>query len=97
MALLRRQLAYAKIEAEDPEELKHRKARFLIYKALERAEAISRPRQSFLGVRLYTTKAKIGKRLRKPGRRATRILAVARATLFRKISRQFKYLEALVR
>ncbi|KAI4365052.1 hypothetical protein MLD38_021072 [Melastoma candidum] len=97
MALLNRQFAYAKIEAEDPEEIKHRKAQFLIWKTLEKADAISRTRRgSSLQVRLCRLKVKIGKRLKKPRKRAAAMFAAARVALVKRISHQVKYLESLI-
>ncbi|KAK1309084.1 hypothetical protein QJS10_CPA09g01195 [Acorus calamus] len=45
MSCLERQ-CYTRLEKEDPDEVRHRKARFLIYKTLERATSPSRRRRS---------------------------------------------------
>ena len=58
-----RQYAFSKMQIEDPEELKHRKAQFLIYKVLQRADSLNRP--SWLRVRMRKLKIKIGKRLKR--------------------------------
>ncbi|KAK1260285.1 hypothetical protein QJS04_geneDACA018047 [Acorus gramineus] len=43
MSCLERQChSYTRLEKEDPDEVRHRKARFLIYKTLERAASPSR-------------------------------------------------------
>ena len=59
--------AYAKMEMEDPEEMKSRKAQFLIYKSLEKADdSIKRSRKtSWLKVRIFKLKIKIGKKMKK--------------------------------
>ena len=63
---------YSKIEKEDVEEKKHRRAQFLIYKVLEEAEAdyIGRTkRRSWLRIRVSKLKVKIGNRLRRFNKR----------------------------
>ncbi|KAJ0460853.1 hypothetical protein HanLR1_Chr00c1042g0788511 [Helianthus annuus] len=59
--------AYSKMEMEDPEEIKSRKARFLIYKSLEKAdESIRKSRKpSWLKVRIFKLKIKFGKNMKK--------------------------------
>ncbi|PWA37487.1 hypothetical protein CTI12_AA589620 [Artemisia annua] len=59
--------AYAKLEMEDPEEMKSRKAQFLIYKSLEKADSsIKRSRKtSWLKVRIFKLKIKFGKKMKK--------------------------------
>lgn len=63
MAVLNRGYGYSKIDNEDPEEVKHRKAQFLIYKAMQKADG--RKRASWLRVKMFKLKIKIGKRLKK--------------------------------
>ncbi|KAL8461404.1 hypothetical protein ACS0TY_032756 [Phlomoides rotata] len=55
---------YSKIENEDPEEVKHRKAQFLIYKAMQKADH-GRRRPSWLRVKMFKLKIKFGTRLKK--------------------------------
>ncbi|KAI3456445.1 hypothetical protein Pfo_013108 [Paulownia fortunei] len=62
MALLNRPYVYSKIENEDPEEMQHRRAQFLIYKAMQKADTRRRP--SWLRVKMFKLKIKIGKRLK---------------------------------
>lgn len=45
MVILRRQYAYSRVDKEDPDELRHRKAQFLIYKVLE--DGCSQKRRSW--------------------------------------------------
>ncbi|KAK2974812.1 hypothetical protein RJ640_005596 [Escallonia rubra] len=75
MTLLSRPYAYSKLEIEDPEEFKHRRAQFLIYKVLLQAD--SRRRPSWLRVRICKLKVKIGKRMKKL--RTTVFLAMSAA------------------
>ncbi|KAL7212153.1 hypothetical protein ACSBR2_014926 [Camellia fascicularis] len=75
MALMSRPYAYSKMEREDPEEIKHRRAQFLIYKALEKVDSQRRP--SWLRVRICKLKIKIGKRLKRL--RKSMLLSMSRA------------------
>lgn len=63
MALINRAYVYEKMESEDVEEVKHRRAQFLIYKSLQKADGRRRP--SWLRVKMFKLKIKIGKRLKK--------------------------------
>ncbi|KZV55175.1 hypothetical protein F511_12762 [Dorcoceras hygrometricum] len=63
MALLNKKNGYSKIQSGDPDEMKHRRAQFLIYKSLQKADTRRRP--SWLKVRIFRLKIKIGKKLRK--------------------------------
>ncbi|KAK1325114.1 hypothetical protein QJS10_CPA01g00906 [Acorus calamus] len=56
MSYLRRPCSYTILEKEDPEELKHRKAQFLIYKTLNRFDHPRR--RSFLRLRICGLKVK---------------------------------------
>ncbi|CAH2038233.1 unnamed protein product [Thlaspi arvense] len=64
MTLFKRPCLYSKMNKEDPEEVFHRRAKFLIYKTLQEADLVSRrssPPSSFLRMKLLRLKAKIGK------------------------------------
>lgn len=67
--LSRRQCGYTKMEIEDPEELQHRKAQFLIYKVLKQATDSprrTRRRSSWcFRLRIRRLRMKIGKKLKK--------------------------------
>ncbi|KAL4585444.1 hypothetical protein LXL04_010065 [Taraxacum kok-saghyz] len=67
MNLYGKQYSYSKMEMEDPEEVKSRKAQFLIYKSLEKAdESIRKSRRpSWLKVRMFKLKIKFGKKMKK--------------------------------
>ncbi|CAI9087215.1 OLC1v1021234C1 [Oldenlandia corymbosa var. corymbosa] len=57
-------LGYSKMDKEDPEEVMHRRAQFLIYKKMQQAD-FPRKRPSWLKVRATKLKIRIGKRLRR--------------------------------
>ncbi|KAG6392329.1 hypothetical protein SASPL_146546 [Salvia splendens] len=63
MVVMNKPYAYAKMESEDGEEVKHRRAQFLIYKSLQKADGRKRP--SWLRVKMFKLKIKIGRRLKK--------------------------------
>lgn len=67
LTLFKRPCDYSKMNKEDPEEVLHRRAKFLIYKKLQEADLISRrsPPTSllFLRMKLFRLKAMIGKEL----------------------------------
>ncbi|XAR65634.1 hypothetical protein NMG60_11009807 [Bertholletia excelsa] len=90
MSLLSRPYAYSKMEKEDPEEVKHRKAQFLIYKSLKRADSISRRRQSCLRMRIFRLKIKVGKRLKRLRKRVLFSVSAARTGLCKQFSTQLK-------
>lgn len=60
---------YSRVENEDPEEAKHRRAQFLIYKAMQKADhrrssSSSTSRPSWLRVKIFKLKIRIGKRFK---------------------------------
>ncbi|KAK8664869.1 hypothetical protein V6N13_084642 [Hibiscus sabdariffa] len=63
MSVLKRSYGYSKVDKEDPDEIIHRRAQFLIYKALEQAD--SRRKPSFIRIRLCRLKLKMGRKLQK--------------------------------
>ncbi|MED6143897.1 hypothetical protein PIB30_009970 [Stylosanthes scabra] len=56
---------YSKMEKEDPEEMIHRRAQFLIYKVLQQADSCSSSSSSSRRIRICKLKVKIGNRLRR--------------------------------
>ncbi|XP_043693146.1 uncharacterized protein LOC122643597 [Telopea speciosissima] len=100
MSLLRRPYAYSKMEMEDPEEKAHRRAQFLIYKVMERAEdsqSRRRRRPSVLRMRICKLKVKIGKRLKTMRKTMFLSISKARISLYKKIMAQLKILNRLLR
>ncbi|RDY08333.1 hypothetical protein CR513_07450, partial [Mucuna pruriens] len=67
MALSRRLNGYSKMDKEDPEDIIHRRAKFLIYKELEKAD--SRRKPSCVRIRMVKLKIKIGNGLRSINKR----------------------------
>ncbi|XP_028761844.1 uncharacterized protein LOC114720364 [Neltuma alba] len=76
LAIYRKAYGYSKVEKEDPEDIKHRRAQFLIYKVMEKADhgyyysRRRKPKSSSssswsLRIRISKLKVKIGKRLRR--------------------------------
>ncbi|XP_030511431.1 uncharacterized protein LOC115725908 [Rhodamnia argentea] len=94
MALSKNPYTYTRMDFEDPEEKKHRKAQFLIYKVLERADAQRRP--SLLRGRSSRLKVKIGRRLKRSRKRMALMVLAARVAVYRQIMYRLRSLEALV-
>ncbi|KAJ4703141.1 Rhodanese-like domain-containing protein [Melia azedarach] len=89
MTLLRsNQHAYSKIDKEDPEEVRSRRAQFLIYKVLDRVD--SRRKPSFLRIRLCRLKVKIGKRLKKLRKSMLVSVSAARISFYKQAITQLK-------
>ncbi|KAG6754558.1 hypothetical protein POTOM_040347 [Populus tomentosa] len=82
---------YSKLDKEDPEELMHRRAQFLIYKALQQADS-SRRRPSSWRIRLRRLKIKIGKKLKKLRKGMLLSISAARVRVYRKVTRHWKRL-----
>ncbi|XP_042477286.1 uncharacterized protein LOC122058690 [Macadamia integrifolia] len=100
MSLLRKRPdAYSKVEREDPDEIAHRRAQFLIYKAMEQAADthLRSRRPSALRVRICKLKVKIGKRLKMMRKTMFPNISAARTSLFKKIMAHLKSLNHLVR
>lgn len=66
MTLFKKPCDYSKMNKEDPEELLHRRAKFLIYKKLQEADLISHrspPTSLFLRMKIFRLKAMVGSSL----------------------------------
>ncbi|XP_047944409.1 uncharacterized protein LOC125191001 [Salvia hispanica] len=79
-----RAYSYSKMESEDVEEVKHRRAQFLIYKSLQKAEGRRRP--SWLRVKMFRLKIKIGKRLKKGFSSTSTLFFSAKADFYKQIA-----------
>ncbi|XP_022721611.1 uncharacterized protein LOC111279020 [Durio zibethinus] len=88
MAILRRSYGYSKVDKEDPEEIIHRRAQFLIYKALYQADTRRKP--SFLRIRLCRLKVKIGRRLKKLRKSALVSISAERIGVYKQLIHQLK-------
>jgi len=82
---------YSKLDKEDPEEVMHRRAQFLIYKALQQADS-PRRRPSFLRIRLCRLKIKIGKKLKKLGKGKLLSISAARVRVYGQVTSHWKRL-----
>ncbi|GAB2212678.1 hypothetical protein Droror1_Dr00020659 [Drosera rotundifolia] len=78
---------YAKLEKEDPEDRKHRKAQFLINKILEQANEITvvkkRSSPSQIRLRIRKLKVKVGKRIKRM--RKTAVSRMSKVLVFRSL------------
>ncbi|KAK4804149.1 hypothetical protein SAY86_003966 [Trapa natans] len=97
--MIRGPYAYAKMESDDPEERRHRRAQFLIYKVLQRvseAETGRSPRPAaFFGVRLCKLRVKLGKRLKRSRKKVASMASKARNAACKRIMKQIKDLQSL--
>ncbi|CAI0468275.1 unnamed protein product [Linum tenue] len=82
---------YAKLDKEDPDEVFHRRAQFLIYKVMQRADD-SRRGASFCQIKLCKLKVRIGKRLKKLRKGVVLSMSAARLRIYRMIRIQWKRL-----
>ncbi|KAK6932319.1 hypothetical protein RJ641_001943 [Dillenia turbinata] len=94
MTLLKKPYGYTKMEMEDPEDVMHRRAQFLIYKVLEQADMRRRP--STLRVRICGLKVKIGKRLKRLRKSMPSSLSMAKLSVYRQARRQLKAWKAIL-
>lgn len=82
---------YSKIDKEDPDEVKHRRAQFLIYKAMQQADS-PRRRPSWFKVRTSKLKIRIGRRLRRLRKRMLSIISNAEVGLHKQLMKACKRL-----
>ncbi|KAL3740714.1 hypothetical protein ACJRO7_021914 [Eucalyptus globulus] len=94
MALSKKPYAYKRMDFEDPEEKKHWKLQFLIYKVLERADTRRRP--LLLRARLCWLKVKTRWQLKKSRKRMALMVSKARLAVYKQLISQLRSLEALV-
>ncbi|KAK8618300.1 hypothetical protein V6N13_132295 [Hibiscus sabdariffa] len=88
MAVLRRSHGYSTVDKEDPDEIMHRRAQFLIQKVLEQADARRKP--SFIRIRLCRLKLKIGRKLKKLRKVAMVSVSGLRIGVYRQVLNQLK-------
>ncbi|MCL7036644.1 hypothetical protein MKW94_013450 [Papaver nudicaule] len=92
---------YAQMDKEDPEDMKHRKAQFMIYKTMQQADiASSSSSSSPIRIRICRLKIKFGNRLKRL--RKSLIYSISssvntRVSAYRQILNQLKNLKRLVR
>ncbi|KAF3451711.1 hypothetical protein FNV43_RR07807 [Rhamnella rubrinervis] len=87
--IMRRPFGYSKVDKEDPDEKIHRRAQFLIYKVLEKADE-SKRRPSYLRLRIRKLKVKIGKRLTRLRKTMLLSLCAARVCVGKQFSCRLK-------
>ncbi|CAL0301169.1 unnamed protein product [Lupinus luteus] len=88
MALSKRPYSYSKMDKEDPEDVIHRRAQFLIYKVLEQAN--SPRKQSCLRIRISKLKVKIGNKLRRFRKRIMATVSAVRVCFHGHATTQLK-------
>ncbi|KAK8524337.1 hypothetical protein V6N13_015363 [Hibiscus sabdariffa] len=88
MGVLKRSYGYSKVDKEDPDEIIHRRAQFLIYKALEQAD--SRRKPSFVRIRLCRLKLKMGRKLKKLRKAAMASVCGLRIWVYKLVLNQLK-------
>ncbi|CAN4083800.1 unnamed protein product [Withania somnifera] len=86
---------YSKMEIEDPEELQHRKAQFLIYKALKKSDSVRK--QPWLKVRVCKLKIKIGRKLKRFRKSILLTFSVTRGGLYKQFMSQLKSWKGLLK
>ncbi|KAK4368324.1 hypothetical protein RND71_012116 [Anisodus tanguticus] len=89
---------YLKIEKEAPEEIQHRKAQFLIYKSLNKADSVvsMRKNNTWLKVKFCKLKIKIGKKLKSQRKSILLTFCVAKIGVYKQFICQLKYLKSLL-
>ncbi|KAJ9136334.1 hypothetical protein P3X46_033425 [Hevea brasiliensis] len=90
LVMRRSSYGYSKLDKEDPEDIIHRRAQFLIYKALQHAD--SRRKPSFLRIRLCRLKVKIGKKLKKLRKSMLLSISSARVRMYKQVANPWKRL-----
>ncbi|KAK4733261.1 hypothetical protein R3W88_007522 [Solanum pinnatisectum] len=83
---------YFKIEKEDKEDIKHRKAQFLIYKSLKKADSVVSMRKNS-----YWLKIKIGRKLNMLKKGILFTFSSSRIGFYKQFICQLKYLKSLIR
>ncbi|XP_060195356.1 uncharacterized protein LOC132624624 [Lycium barbarum] len=86
------------MEIEDPEEMQHRKAQFLIYKALKKSDSVvSQRKQPWLKVRVCKLKIKIGRRLKRFRKSIFLTFSVSKGGVYKQFMSQLKSLKGLIK
>ncbi|KAK4347012.1 hypothetical protein RND71_033351 [Anisodus tanguticus] len=86
---------YSKVEIEDPEEMQHRKAQFLIYKALKKSDTVRK--QPWLKVRVCKLKIKIGRRLKRFRKSILLTFNVSKGGVYKEFMSQLKSWKGLLK
>lgn len=86
---------YSKMEIDDPEEMQHRKAQFLIYKSLKKSDSVRK--QPWLKVRVCKLKIKIGGRLKRFRKSILLTFSVTRGRVYKQFMSQLKSWKGLLK
>ncbi|XP_009789018.1 uncharacterized protein LOC142175123 [Nicotiana tabacum] len=95
---LNKQHVYLKIEKEAPEDIKHRKAQFLIYKSLNKADSVVSQRKNvlWLKVKFCKLKIKIGRRLNTLKKGILLTFSVAKGGVYKQFICKLKSLKKML-
>ncbi|KAL5714510.1 hypothetical protein ACHQM5_016459 [Ranunculus cassubicifolius] len=94
MSFVKRSNGYTKMDKEDPEDVTHLRAQFLVYKVMEGAD--SRRRQSRLGVIICKLKIKIGRGFKRLKKKISFGVPVARVGLSKQLMNKLMNLKCLL-
>ncbi|XP_052183075.1 uncharacterized protein LOC127795445 [Diospyros lotus] len=93
--LVRRPYLYSKMDKEDPEETRRRRAQFLIYKVLQQADS-RRKQPPYVKARICVLKIKVGKRLKRLRKRMLLTVSAAKSSLYKRVVGHLKTWKSLV-
>ncbi|KAJ8567808.1 hypothetical protein K7X08_020016 [Anisodus acutangulus] len=93
--LLNRPYMYSKIEKEDIEEMRHRRAQFLIYKTLKKADSVVSMRKNsyWFKVKFFKLKIKIGRRLKRLRKSILLLFSASKSGIYKQFICHLKYLK----
>ncbi|CAA2954708.1 uncharacterized protein LOC111389385 [Olea europaea var. sylvestris] len=86
--------SYSRMENEDYEEVNHRRAQFLIYKVMQKADSARKP--SWLKVKIFKLKVKVGKRFKSLRKSISSTVSSAKSGVCKKINCQLKAWKPLI-
>ncbi|OVA10547.1 hypothetical protein BVC80_8987g19 [Macleaya cordata] len=94
----KRPYGYTRMEIEDPEDLKHRKAQFMIYKVMQQADFKKNTKQSAsnLRVRICRLKVRIGNKLKRLRKSMLFNISVVRVCVCKQFMGQLKNWKGLI-
>ncbi|KGN49119.1 hypothetical protein Csa_003853 [Cucumis sativus] len=93
LVLTKRSNGYCKVDKEDPEEIIHRRAQFLINKVLERADSMGKP--SYLRIRIRRLKVRFGRRLKRLKKSAMGSISTLKIGVYKQVITQIRNCKSL--
>ncbi|XP_023003962.1 uncharacterized protein LOC111497408 [Cucurbita maxima] len=84
---------YSKVDKEDPEEIIHRRAQFIINKVLERADSMGKA--SYLRIRIRRLRVRFGRRLKKLKKSAMASICNVKISVYKQIICQIRNCKSL--